>query len=112
MVNQFRVRAGLPAVFSFNATSPVPGNSGCVPQVPVPPFTTTACGNLFEAMKWEKRLETAFTGYAQWFIDARGWGDLVSSTPLEWPVPYQELVARQHPIYTTNRVAGVGTYGF
>ena len=63
-------------------------------------------------MKWEKRVETSFTGYSQWFIDSRGWGDLTRGTTLEWPVPWQELFARQNlNLYTTSRVAAAGTYG-
>jgi len=72
----------------------------------------TVCGNIFEAMKWEKRLETSFTGHSQWYIDARGWGDLYAGTPLEWPVPYNELFARHLSTYINSRVAPVGTYGF
>jgi hypothetical protein len=114
LIDKYRVRAGLPSVAGItNLTASVPGGNACVPQVPVgPSFTTSACGNIFEAMKWEKRVETAFTGYAQWFVDARGWGDLVRGTPVEWPVPYQELYARQRGSYTTSRTAAVGTYGF
>jgi hypothetical protein len=65
-------------------------------------------------MKWEKRVETSFTGYAQWFLDARGWGDLVEGTVLEWPVPWEELFARGNlTVYTTvNSKAAKGTYGF
>jgi hypothetical protein len=115
LINFYRTRAGLPAIPATNdVNTQVPGGAGCVPQVPVatavPP--ATVCGNVFEAMKWEKRVETSFTGHAQWFMDARGWGDLYVDTPLEWPVPYQELFARQMDSYTTERRAGVGTYGF
>lgn len=114
LIDKYRVRAGLPSVAAItDLTTPVPGGSACVPQVPVgPSFTTTTCGNIFEAMKWEKRVETSFTGYAQWFVDSRGWGDLVRGTALEWPVPYQELFARQLASYTTSKTAAVGTYGF
>jgi hypothetical protein len=82
--------------------------------VPQPPaFTTTACGNIFEAMKYEKRLESAFTGYAQWFIDSRGWGDLTEGTVLEWPVPWQELYSRLNQnLYISTLRATKGTYGF
>ncbi|HET9634486.1 MAG TPA: hypothetical protein VFP26_01030, partial [Gemmatimonadaceae bacterium] len=92
-----------------------PGGNACVPRVPQPPsYTTTACGSVYEAMKWEKRLETAFTGYAQWYIDSRGWGDLAQGTVLEWPVPWEELYARQNlSLYTTDQNrAAKGTYGF
>ena len=114
LINKSRVRAGLAALTVINAlTDQVPGGNACVPRVPQPPnFTTTACGNIMEAMKWEKRTETSMIGYGQWFIDSRGWGDLVQGTALEWPVPYQELFARIKPSYTTTGVAAKGTYGF
>ena len=119
LINKYRTRAGLaaiPATSDVNTrVPPQPGGVGCVPRVPQPPsYTTTACGNVLEAMKWEKRLETAFTGYAQWFIDSRGWGDLPENTVLEWPVPWQELYARINlNLYTTDQVrAARGTYGF
>ena len=115
LIDKTRVRAGLLPLSGVvtTLTQPVPGGASCVPRVPQGPnFTTTACGNVFEAMKWEKRIETSFTGYAQWFLDSRGWGDLVQGTALHWPVPYQELYARLLPSYTTKEVAVKGTYGF
>jgi hypothetical protein len=114
LIDKTRVRAGLPPVTGMTSlTQQVPGGNACVPRVPQPPnFTTTACGTIFEAMKWEKRVETSFTGYAQWFIDSRGWGDLTQGTALHWPVPYQELFARLLPSYTTQEKAVKGTYGF
>ncbi|HWH48511.1 MAG TPA: hypothetical protein VN664_11965 [Burkholderiales bacterium] len=114
LINKSRVRAGLPALTAIAAlTDQVPGGSACVPRVPQPPnFTTTACGNIMEAMKWEKRTETSMIGYGQWFIDSRGWGDMAQGTALEWPVPYQELFARIKPSYTTSAKAAKGTYGF
>ena len=62
--------------------------------------TTVACGNMMEAMKWEKRIETAYTHFAPWYLDGRGWGDLAEGTPLFWAVPYQDLQARG---YSTTR---------
>ncbi len=116
LINRTRVRAGLPAIpVTADQNAIVPGGTACVPRVPQPPsYATTACGTVYEAMKWEKRLETSFTGYAQWFIDSRGWGDLTEGTIVEWPVPWQELYARQNlTIYTTDQVrAARGTYGF
>lgn len=116
LINVYRLRAGLPEIPpTTDENTTVPGGNACVPQVPQPPgYTTTACGDVFEAMKWEKRLETSFTGYAQWYIDSRGWGDLVQGTVLEWPVPWQELYARVNlNLYTTeNSRAALGTYGF
>ncbi|MBC8165197.1 MAG: hypothetical protein H7Y20_04900, partial [Bryobacteraceae bacterium] len=98
LIDRYRTRAGLPALAGVvtTLTDPVPGAGACVPRVPVPAAIPpmTVCGTIFEAMKWEKRLETSFTGHSQWYIDSRGWGDLYAGTPLEWPVPYQELFAR------------------
>ena len=115
LIDKSRVPAGLPGVTGIaDLATPVPGGTACVPNVPVPPnYNTTACGNVFEAMKWEKRLETSFTGYAQWYLDNRGWGDMVEGTLLEWPVPYDELFARGIlSTYTTSLKAAKGTYGF
>ena len=114
LINKTRTRANLPAIpLTALITDQVPGGNSCVPRVPQPPnYNTTACGTIFEAMKWEKRVETNMIGYAQWFIDSRGWGDLVVGTPLEWPVPYQELFARGKASYTTSARAARGTYGF
>jgi hypothetical protein len=65
---------------------------------------------MMEAMKWEKRIETAYTHFAPWYLDGRGWGDLAEGTPLFWAVPYQDLQARGFlpgDIYSAG--AGVGT---
>jgi len=99
------------------ATDPVPGGNACVPRVPVGPSGPTACGNIMEALKYEYRVETYFTGYGQWFQAERGWGDLIEGTPLEFPVPYQEMQVRLRPYYNLGGVgqpdaATKGTYGF
>jgi hypothetical protein len=120
LIDKTRTTAGLPALSGVitSLTQQVPGGRACVPRVPVgPTFTTTQCGTILEALKWEKRMETAFTVYGAWYFDSRGWGDLPEGTPLSWPVPYQELDARLLPIYTLGGVggkeaAGVSTYGF
>lgn len=114
---------GLPAITSFDDVTPVPGGNDCVPKVPVgPAFTTIACGNLFEALKWEKRMETAFTHHAAWYLDSRGWGDLPEGTPLFLPVPFGDWQARGLPssgIYSTgagptvpNSAAARSNYGW
>lgn len=115
LIDKSRVRNGLSSVAGVtSATAPISTDlASCVPRVPVgPAFTMTACGNIFEALKYEKRMETAYTGYMIWFTDSRGWGDLVEGTPVEWPVPYQEMQARSTPFYNGTNRAGKGTYGF
>ncbi|MGH7714053.1 MAG: hypothetical protein ACREOG_22425, partial [Gemmatimonadaceae bacterium] len=100
-----------------SATQPVPGASSCVPRVPAPPaFTSTTCGTILEAMKWEKRMELAYNFLGAWYFDSRGWGDLISNTAFEYPVPYQEMDARTLPFYNLGggsaSSAPRGTYGF
>jgi hypothetical protein len=80
----------------------IPGGVSCVPRVPAPPYVapfTTKCGNVWDALKWEYRMETAYTGYGNWFFPARGWGDLPQNTATQWPVPYQEMDARRTSFY-------------
>jgi hypothetical protein len=101
----------------YNMTAVVPGKQNCVPRVPAGPSGPTACGNMMEALKYEYRLETYFTGYGQWFQAERGWGDLVEGTPLQFPVPYEEMQVRLESFYNLGGVgnssaAAKGTYGF
>jgi hypothetical protein len=70
-----------------------------VPRTPTGVDYAVECGTLWEAMKWEKRMETLFTGYAQWYQDSRGWGDLPLGSVVMWPVPFQEMQARSKPYY-------------
>lgn len=113
LIDKYRVRAGLPALTGQVTAlgQPVPGGNACVPRVPS--GGTLRCGDVLEAMKYEKRLETIFTGYGVWYLDARRWNDLIVGTPLEWPVPYQEANARNIPVPRNTRVAAAGnTYGW
>ncbi len=114
-----RTRAGLPPLVGAvnTLTDPVPGAASCVPRVPQPPsFTSTACGTILEAMKYEKRMETAFQTFGAWYFDSRGWGDLAVNTATQYPVPFEELDARGHPFYDLGggglSSAAKGTYGF
>lgn len=119
-IDSSRVKRGLHALAGIvtNATILVPGQDGvpgsnsCVPRVPAPPnFTSAACGTIVEAMKYEKRMETAYTHLGAWWIDGRGWGDLPNNSPINYPVPYQELDTRVKPGYTTPGAVGTGHYG-
>lgn len=123
LINRTRVINGLePFPAGASATTRAPaqtggGDNSCVPRTPTGAGGALECGTLFEAMKWEKRMETIFTGYAQWMQDGRGWSDLPVGTPTMWPVPYQEMDARRQPFY--NSLTGdpkwqstSNTYGF
>jgi hypothetical protein len=95
----------LPALTS--ADDIIPGGNRCVPQVPQPPdFSTAGCGTVFNAMQWEKLMETAYTKYGAWFLDMRGWGWLPENTAYHWPVPFQELDARLKPLYNLGGAGG------
>jgi len=113
LINRTRLKNGLVSVTGVGAGT-VPGGTACVPRVPqTAPFQTVTCGTLFEAMKYEKRMETMMTGYAISFTDSRGWGDLVGGTVVEWPVPYQEMQTRQQAYYNgTRRAPTPSTYGY
>jgi hypothetical protein len=121
LIDSSRTRwGGLPSLASAgiaDTLTSVPGASACVPRVPEgPAFTTTTCGRVWDAFKWEYRLETWFTGYGTWFFAARGWGDLPEGTATYWPVPFQEMDAREQPFYPSGGVgsstgAGPGNYG-
>ena len=97
LVNATRVAAGL------NATNANGLNTSCVPRLP-----SGACGDLFEMLKWEFRLETQFQGMfgAPWYFLGRGWGDLYRGTQLHLPVPCGVLQARGMACYTLGGVGG------
>lgn len=118
VINASRVAHNLPP-FPLDATRdtrapnhPGGGPFSCVPQTPTGPDRTVECGTLWEAMKYEKRIETLYTGYGQWFVDHRGWGDLVKGTPTMYPVPYQEMDARLLEFYNSQWPSAPGTYSF
>jgi hypothetical protein len=123
LINLTRVANALPPFpAGAGATDRAPAQPGgsatsCVPRTPTGPGGSLECGTLLEAMKWEKRMETLFTGWSQWFFDSRGWSDLPVGSPLMYPVPYQEMDARYLPFYNGQVgdplwQATANTYGF
>jgi hypothetical protein len=119
LIDASRTKHGLPSIGAITSLSQqVAGGSACVPRVPQPPaFTTVACGNILEAMKYEKRNETAYATYVAWFQDGRGWGDMLAGMPVMWPVPNEEMDSRQEGFYNMGGIGGAGsaakgTYGF
>ena len=108
LVNITRTAAGL------NATDAAGTNTSCVPRLP-----DGTCGDLFEMMKWEKRMEAGHnSGYlsALWYFEGRGWGDLMQGTILNWPVPARDAELAGLPIVeyggSMEWGAPVGTYGY
>lgn len=108
IVNVTREAAGL------NATDAAGTNTDCVPRLP-----NGDCGDLWEMLKWEKRLESRMKGLlsAPWYFDSRGWGDLYRGTYLQFPAPCRELqVLNMLPCYTfggsNDSSAPVSTYAY
>jgi hypothetical protein len=98
LINLTRTANGL------NATDASGTNTSCVPKLP-----DGSCGDLFEMLKWEKRMQIQWQGLftAPWWFDSRGWGDLWVNTPLEFPVPCRELQVLQIlPCYTFGGAGG------
>lgn len=120
-ISTSRVAAGLPTLVGagiVDTLALVPGANACVPRVPdiATNYTTTKCGNIWDAMKHEYRMEALYIHYGAWFLAMRGWGDLPEGTAVEWPVPNQEMDARQQPFYGKGGVgqpggAAPGNYG-
>ncbi len=124
MINRINVSRGAANLQAIPNTitdtlTPVPGGVvGCIPKVPdsAQNFRAAHCGNVWDALKYEYRLETAYAGYGMWFFAGRGWGDIPEGTALNWPVPWEELFVRSMSIYGTGGLggfesAGRGSYG-
>jgi hypothetical protein len=121
-INVSRTTIGiLPALNAVTDTLAVaaPGSAaGCVPKVPdaAQSYRGSRCGNIWDALKYEYRLETAYAGYGMWFFAGRGWGDLPQYTATQWPVPYNEMDARRENFYGFGgpggaSAAAAGNYG-
>jgi hypothetical protein len=81
-----------------------PNVPGCVPRKIRPGPMQGQCGSLWDALRYEKRVEGAGIDQTTAFLDARGWQSLVVGTPLQFPVPAQELQLREQPIYSYGGV--------
>ena len=86
IINETRTAAGL------NATDAAGTNTSCVPKLP-----DGSCGDLWEMLKWEKRVEATFKGpfAAPWYFDSRGWDDLWKNTFVQLPIPCGEAQVLQ-----------------
>jgi hypothetical protein len=93
LINITRVaNGGLPPVTLDGAPDP-----NCTPRK-----LNGACGSLWDALRYEKRMEMigVDAGVAHW--DARGWGALVEGTPIHYPMPGNELALLRMQMYTTG----------
>ena len=103
-VNASRARGDLPPFTDANGVAP--GGDRCVPQNP-----DGSCGDLWEALKYEKRIELFHYGFATEYFDDRGWGDLVQWTWEQIPVPGSELELLLIEVYTFGGPGGQSSAG-
>jgi len=97
LINPTRIAANLRPV---DANGP-PAGRDCVPRK-----DNGACGDLFDAIQYEKRIELyPYNADISW-MDQRGWGKLISGTPLQLPVTGRELISLGLPFYTFGGVGG------
>jgi hypothetical protein len=66
----------------------------------VPRRDDGTCGDLWDALMYEKRIDLFPLDAAATFFDQRGWGKLLRGTPLHFPVHGRELETLGLPIYT------------
>jgi hypothetical protein len=93
---------GLPAVTAAG----VPQGESCVPRT-----RGGACGDLLEALIYERRIELyGVDGMRSW-ADNRGFGRLREGNPIHMPVPGRELEALGLPQYTYGGVGGNCAFG-
>lgn len=78
-----------------------PDAPGCVPRK-----MSGACGSLWDALRYEKRLEGLGVSGVTAYLDARGWQELPASTVLQLPVPGRELAILQRPLYSYGGPTG------
>ena len=98
LINRSRVAIGqLPPV----TIEGPPAGDACVPRK-----LDGTCGSLWDALRYEKKMEgLGVTGVIA-FFDARGWGELPEFTPVHFPVPGSELENFGMPNYTFGGPGG------
>jgi hypothetical protein len=98
LINKTRVANGqLPPV----TVDGPPNEPGCVPRK-----LNGACGSLWDALRYEKRIELLGVSGVLAFFDARGWQTLSENSITQLPVPGRELGTLQRDLYTYGGPGG------
>lgn len=101
LINKTRQANGqLPAV----TIAGPPDEPGCVPRK-----LNGTCGSLWDALRYEKRMEGLGVSGVIAFFDARGWQTLVENSILQLPVPGAELETLRMQNYTFGGPGGVSS---
>jgi hypothetical protein len=92
LINKTRVANGqLPPV----TVEGPPNEAGCVPRK-----LNGDCGSLWDALRYEKRIEVYGVDGTLAFFDARGWQTMPENSIIHFPVPGSELETLRLPNYT------------
>lgn len=94
IVNRWRANGDLPPFADPNGVAP--GGSRCVPR-----RADGTCGDLWDALRYEKRIEVFHYGPFTAYLDSRAWGDLVSGTFTHLPRPEVTLPELLQEVYAT-----------
>ena len=98
LINLTRVAKGqLPPV----TVDGPPNEAGCVPRK-----MNGTCGSLWDALRYEKRIELLGMDGVTAFFDARGWQTLPKDTFVQLPIPGRELGVLQRTLYTYGGPGG------
>jgi hypothetical protein len=74
----------------------------------VPRTKTGACGSLWDALIYERSIESAGADALRAWYDNRGSGLLQPGTTIHMPIPGRYLVSLGIPIYSFGGVGGQG----
>ncbi|MDW8137317.1 MAG: RagB/SusD family nutrient uptake outer membrane protein, partial [Bacteroidota bacterium] len=99
IINETRVENGglAPAALSDGVGTPADGNPHNIEHVR---RGQVRDGSLWAKLKYEWRLENFVVTSGLAYFTRRGWGELVSGTPLHYPVPANELETLRLEVYT------------
>ena len=98
LINKTRVANGeLPPV---DINGP-PSEPGCVPRK-----LDGTCGSLWDALRWEKRIEGIGIDAMVAYLDGRGWQTLKQDTPVQLPIPGREIETLRLAQYTFGGPGG------
>lgn len=101
LINKTRQAKGqLPAV----TIEGPPNQAGCVPRK-----MNGDCGSLWDALRYEKKMEGLGVSGVIAYFDARGWQELPEFSILHLPVPGRELATLRRPLYTFGGPGGEGS---
>lgn len=101
LINASRVTSGELPLVTIDGP---PDQAGCVPRK-----LDGRCGSLWDALRYEKRIEGLGNSGVVAFFDARGWQTLPANTVVQFPVPGRELAVLQRPLYSYGGPGGDGS---